>query len=465
MKKKLLSVFVMLLMTVVSAMAQVVEKGIIDEYVQTVTFNTVTTGSGESYSAANDDVTVYGSYGYYDGMIINGNSHIKITAHDRVKIVKVDLHYKGGGTYSKTQTTAGEVKNGSIVNAYADEMTINNSTPTTGSTIVQIDQVKVYYVKVAHSDTETQSPTRQEDYFTVDGVVYTSGDNGNKSWNIGGQNGNLLSIDANGNWRISKVEFTYSSETVAKDETIADNTICSSGTVNFDATNHHIIVTDIPNVSNLTITCPNNTGKVLITNLTIYYDELEAPSVIKVAANKVDDAYWATFYSGASNYRLPEGTEAFKVKLVGTKLTMIKLNDVLVEKENGVVLRSNTDNIVMEKTDAVRVDSYSDNSLVGTMARITNPGNAYVLNYKESGGLGFYKLSSTGTIGMNRAYLVYEEEVASEAREFFGFAETTGIELNKVEANEDKMYDLQGRLVTNPVKGVYVVNGKKVIKK
>ena len=61
--------------------------------------------------------------------------------------------------------------------------------------------------------------------------------------------------------------------------------------------------------------------------------------------------------------------------------------------------------------------------------------------------------------------IVYEEEVASEAREFFGFAETTGIELNKVEANEDKMYDLQGRLVTNPVKGVYVVNGKKVIKK
>ena len=112
MKKKLLSIFVMLLMTVTSALAQVVEKGIIDEYVQTVTFNTVTTEYGESYSAASDDVTVYGSYGYDDGMVINGNSHIKITAHDRVKIVKVDLHYKGGGIKSNTHTTAGEVKMG-----------------------------------------------------------------------------------------------------------------------------------------------------------------------------------------------------------------------------------------------------------------------------------------------------------------------------------------------------------------
>ena len=101
---------------------------------------------------------------------------------------------------------------------------------------------------------------------------------------------------------------------------------------------------------------------------------------------------------------------------------------------------------------------------MGTSVSITNPGNAYVLSYTPAKGVGFYKLSATGTIGINKAYLVYNG--TASARTFFAFdGAATGIEMNNVDNNKgnDKVYDLQGRRVTKPTNGIYIVNGKKVI--
>ena len=53
----------------------------------------------------------------------------------------------------------------------------------------------------------------------------------------------------------------------------------------------------------------------------------------------------------------------------------------------------------------------------------------------------------------------------SLAREFFGFDEATGIEMPTAEGNADAdavVYDLQGRRVVNPTKGLFIVSGKKV---
>ena len=55
---------------------------------------------------------------------------------------------------------------------------------------------------------------------------------------------------------------------------------------------------------------------------------------------------------------------------------------------------------------------------------------------------------------------------------FFNFdfdATSTGVDsINAQDSEEnadDKVYDLQGRRVANPVKGIYIVNGKKVLMK
>ena len=103
--------------------------------------------------------------------------------------------------------------------------------------------------------------------------------------------------------------------------------------------------------------------------------------------------------------------------------------------------------------------------LTGTaieMTDITNPGNAYVLG-NGSNGVGFYRLASGGTIGANKAYLTYSGDFA---RQFFLFDEATGIESidHSPLTIDHSVYDLQGRRVAQPTKGMYIVNGKKVIK-
>ena len=201
-----------------------------------------------------------------------------------------------------------------------------------------------------------------------------------------------------------------------------------------------------------------------VNKITVHYKVKVAPATIDVAANLANGAYWTTFYSNASNYKAPEGTQVFKVNLDGTKITMIEIEDSIVTKGQGVVLKSTTGNIVMNRKESSSSDDYSGNSLRGTSVSITNPGNAYVLNSSSTKGVGFYKLSSNGTIGINKAYLVYDGSIG--ARSFFAFDDvTTGIGMYNVDNNDgnDKVYDLQGRRVTKPANGIYIVNGKKVI--
>ena len=75
--------------------------------------------------------------------------------------------------------------------------------------------------------------------------------------------------------------------------------------------------------------------------------------------------------------------------------------------------------------------------------------------------------SNLGDIKGYRGYFVLHE-AASQARAFvinFGDGETTEIDatlVNSEKVNSD-VYDLQGRKVTQPTKGIYIQNGRKVI--
>ena len=103
-------------------------------------------------------------------------------------------------------------------------------------------------------------------------------------------------------------------------------------------------------------------------------------------------------------------------------------------------------------------------SLNGTLTEIN--GNIYVLNTGTKGA-GFYKLAENGTVPANKAYLVYDG--AAGALDYFLFDETTSIsEELRVKSEEiatAPVYDLQGRRVNAPTKGVYIVNGRKVVVK
>ena len=66
----------------------------------------------------------------------------------------------------------------------------------------------------------------------------------------------------------------------------------------------------------------------------------------------------------------------------------------------------------------------------------------------------------------NRAFMILEENMA-EANIAIVDYETwlngiTEVSTNNVENNT--IYDIQGRIVNNPTKGLYIVNGKKMVK-
>ena len=194
------------------------------------------------------------------------------------------------------------------------------------------------------------------------------------------------------------------------------------------------------------------------------------PSTATVTMNltangPVDEKYWMTFYNQRYNFVADENTQVFKAELSGTSIILHEVTDRIVTKQTAVILKS-TGKPLMTKTD----DSSSNedaNSLRGVTSSdgrtVTDPSTTYVLN-NGSQGVGFYKLAGGNTLEAYKAYLLYDGSGAG-ARAFFGFDEATGIERVSVNENFEngEVYDLQGRRVSQPTKGLYIVNGKKVV--
>ena len=123
------------------------------------------------------------------------------------------------------------------------------------------------------------------------------------------------------------------------------------------------------------------------------------------------------------------------------------------------------------------VDYTYANLLVGTLedTNLTS-----VVGYKNyilangSSGVKFY-LSENGTLAANKAYLKIQTSANSAAKilKFSIVGEngenddnTTDVgNVNALESNKEKaIYNLQGQAVKNPSKGLYIINGKKIVK-
>ena len=89
----------------------------------------------------------------------------------------------------------------------------------------------------------------------------------------------------------------------------------------------------------------------------------------------------------------------------------------------------------------------------------------YVLTV-EYGKVGFYKKDSAFKVYNNKAYLNLPASVAGARALYFSFGDgATGIfETESGEQKTENYYDLSGRRVEKAQKGIYIVNGKKVVR-
>ena len=92
-------------------------------------------------------------------------------------------------------------------------------------------------------------------------------------------------------------------------------------------------------------------------------------------------------------------------------------------------------------------------------------GNAYILN-KVGGVVGFFKAAEGKKVGAYKAYLTATNVSSAHGLTIVFDEETTGIEAiaNSQESKANNQYfDLSGRRVAQPTKGLYIVNGRKVV--
>lgn len=430
--------------------------GEMDDYVQTESF-----ANGGEYLG--DNVKVEGNA---NGLYIGNGKTITISPNNDndVRIFKVDLEFSNqfNGTINSLDGSVveGSGSNTTISNIFSPSLTI--SSPDASG---QISNITVYYVKMSEEKNQAFATKDGTEYIVANGRINVIGTVCSGGYGLDIDGGQSVTITSNYGAEISKVELHL----CYHEGPDIESTVGKITGKNQDWT-----ISDI-NSSSLTISYPNYyepKNYIQINRITVYYKEPVINSEMVVAASPGEGFYWTTFYSNACNYQAPEGTEVYKVNLNGTKITMNRIEDGIVTRCQGVVLKSTTENITMTKTDEESSDDYYGNSLWGTSSRITNPdyGNVYVLGNKESAGVAFYKLKSTGTIRANKAYLKANNSAAANA--FFNFdydATATGVDsINAQDSEENadiKIYDLQGRRVANPGKGIYIVNGKKVLMK
>ncbi len=195
-------------------------------------------------------------------------------------------------------------------------------------------------------------------------------------------------------------------------------------------------------------------------------ESIDDVTVSGVTANQNPDKTtdnWCTYYHPLANVKInTENVKIFKASLSGSSLTLTEVSGNVIEAGQAVVLKVPASGALnMELTSSVATGDFSGNELKGTTEALSGAaGNIYVLNYTPTNGMGFYKLSAAGSLGANKAYLTYDGALSN----FFGMdEETTGLKsIDNGQWIMDNYYDLSGRKVENPKKGIYIHNGKKV---
>lgn len=171
---------------------------------------------------------------------------------------------------------------------------------------------------------------------------------------------------------------------------------------------------------------------------------------------------YATFSAWNSAF-LPEGLRAFVVtKVDDTTATLTEVPNM--GKGIGYVLKGipNTNYIINIVNDEDEIDySYADSNLMVAApdgADIGQDGKDYILADDGNGEAKFF-LSEPGRIGNNKAYLRYTSDAASLSLRIDG----TGIAERLEEETPKAYYDLQGRPVMHPKRGLFIFKGKKMI--
>ena len=163
---------------------------------------------------------------------------------------------------------------------------------------------------------------------------------------------------------------------------------------------------------------------------------------------------------------LPNGAKAYSLEnnvvwgedIHATEVSSIAANTPTIVTAKGTYAANN---VAIAATES----SYENGQLVGTYKAMEAIENSYVLQ-KHDDRVAFYLVNNTKpTVKPFRAYIKPQSTNAKQFIKVVFDGEATGIKEITSDNTKAEIFDLSGRRAAKAQKGVYIINGKKVIKK
>ena len=183
---------------------------------------------------------------------------------------------------------------------------------------------------------------------------------------------------------------------------------------------------------------------------------------------------WCSYYNSTYNMRACSGVTAYKAKInaakTGVVLTELFTDGGIIEKNQGVLLKSDGDVVLMNTDDDADGD-YTGNKLMGAdddADQGENDGKCYVLS-KVDDTFGFFLLESGVQTKAHKAYLI--DDVSAGARGFLSISSGDATAIDNTKGADavvsSTWYTLDGRRLQGKPKekGVYARGGQKFIVK
>lgn len=193
--------------------------------------------------------------------------------------------------------------------------------------------------------------------------------------------------------------------------------------------------------------------------------DLYVRSIAAIGNVNITSAGWATLYTAnALNFAGVDNLTAYTATLDEENST-VTLNEVDdVPANTGVVLKASEGGYYIPTAASSETEQ---GSLLGSATEATafdefSGFDLYMLKLNESNEAQFMKMTS-GSLAAGKAYLKVSNSTNARAFRVVFAGETTGINSVAAEKDAEGIYNLSGQRVAQPTKGLYIVNGKKVI--
>ena len=176
----------------------------------------------------------------------------------------------------------------------------------------------------------------------------------------------------------------------------------------------------------------------------------------------ITDAGYATYCSAYNlDFSNVSGLTAYEATIDGTTVAFDEGDKIFAAGE-GILLKGSESTYTIPVIASATANT--NNKLVGVLAEEEVAAGIYVL-LNTNNNPGFYKTKSAFTVGAHTAYLPAQAG-GNGAREFIAIDDNTTTGVNSMDNGQwtiDNVYNLNGQRVNNAKKGLYIVNGKKVV--